>query len=110
MAFTAGVNVYGVFRAVVSGYKFVTFYLHQWQESSEVAASTVVSEVEASTSEDACTQMQAKRQEFVTWDHGPEDTIYIPTFHHIYFTTYGNIPVGHLPLLATQKDLMKKTE
>ena len=36
------------------------------QIPSEVAASTVVSEVEASTSEDACTQMQAKRQEFVT--------------------------------------------
>ena len=31
--------------AVVSGYKFLTFRLHLWQTSSEVAASTVASEV-----------------------------------------------------------------
>ena len=30
---------------VVSGYKFLTFRLHLWQASSEVAALTVVSEV-----------------------------------------------------------------
>ena len=44
----AGVNVYGVFQAggaMVSGYKFLTFRLHLWQASSELAASTVASEV-----------------------------------------------------------------
>ena len=37
-------NVHG-WWAVVSGYEFLRFRLHLWQASSEVAASTVVSEV-----------------------------------------------------------------
>ena len=82
--------------AVVSGYEFLKFRLHLWQPSSEVAALTVVSKVvevdcflrNYGAWKTANLQLfrnnswsshlwrylpllQAKRQEFLTWDHGP---------------------------------------